>query len=188
MGLAMHLSPFRTFRNDRIATWVLRAVQVGALLALLSRNSDAQDSTVTDRATNMVGVSVGIAGVRNQTLPLDLAIVGINLTHAEPKHLGFDLSVGTVPRLLNESPIFGVRAGLVLPIPVAERLMILPGAGLSGIGNGDGGLLGWNANVSALATVSPSTALRTEVSLHQFREDPSTVAWLYEIGLAWFIN
>ena len=185
----MHIPTFRTFRNDRLTTWVWRALQVGTLLAFASRESDAQDSAATHAATNIVGVSVGIAGVRNQVLPLDLAIVGISVTHVEPRHLGFDLSVGTIPRLLADgTPIFGVRAGLVLPVPVAEHLTLLPGAGLSGLGNGDGGVLGWNANLGMLSSISPSTALRTGISLHQFVEEQSEVAWLYELGIVWFVH
>lgn len=184
----MHISTFRTFRNDRIATWVLRAVQIGALLALASRDSDAQDSTVARRPTNMVGVSIGIAGVANETLPLQLAIVGISATHVQPGHLGFDLSVGTSPYLLAQgATIFGARVGVILPFRVGEQLMLLPGAGISGIGNGDGGALAWNGNLSLLTTVSRGTALRTGISVHQFQGERSHV-WLYEMGLAWFIE
>ena len=185
----MHISTFRTFRNDCIATWVLRLVQIGVLLAMTARAGHAQDSTNTRRPTNIFGISVGLPGYRDQALPLQLAIVGISATHVEPLHLGFDLSVGASPWLLAEgATLFGARAGLVFPIPAGRQLMVLPGAGISGIGNGDGGALGWNANLSLLANVSPTTGLRTGVSVHQFNGDREAVAWLYELGLAWFVK
>jgi hypothetical protein len=185
----MHIPVFRTFPNDRVSTWVLRLAQVGVLMTLAARIACAQDSAVVHRPANLFGVSVGVPGYGGQSLPLQFAIVGVSVTHIERGHLGFDLSVGTMPRLIADgTPIFGVRAGMVFPIPVTNQLTLLPGAGISGIGNGDGGALGWNLNLSALATVSRSTALRTGVSVHQFSGDTEAVAWLYELGLAWFVD
>ena len=185
----MHISTFRVFSNDRIATWVLGVVQIVTLLTLAARVSDAQDSIKTRRGTNIVGVSLGVPGYQDQPLPLQLTTVGLSVTHVEPMHVGFDLSVGTVPRLVADgAPIFGARVGVVLPIPVVGQLTLLPGAGISGIGNGDGGELGWNVNLGALAAVSRSTALRTGVSVHQFGEERGAVVWLYELGLAWFVE
>jgi hypothetical protein len=185
----MHIPTFRTFPNDRVSTWILRLAQIGVLMTLAARIAGAQDSVATPRPTNIFGVSVGVPGYRNQVAPLQLAIVGINATHVEPGHLGFDFSVGTMPRLIADgTTIFGARAGLVFPIPVVDRVLLLPGAGISGIGSGDGGVLGWNVNLSTLVTVSHSTALRTGVSIHQFDGDSEAVAWLYELGVAWFVH
>jgi hypothetical protein len=186
----MFIPTFRTFSNHRVSTWVMRLLQVGALLGFTVRDSDAQDSVALRRPGNIVGFSVGVPGADGQASLL-VTTIGFNATHVVPWRPGFDVAVGTAPILMGFGvATVGARAGVVLPVPVTPQLMILPGAGLSFVGASGGdeiaGATGWNLNVALIAAASRSTALRTGLSVHRF--DGVNGVWLYETGFVWFVH
>jgi len=49
---------FRVFSSDRVTTWVLRAIQIGAVLALFVRDSAAQGSSLVTPDGTAIGFTV----------------------------------------------------------------------------------------------------------------------------------
>jgi hypothetical protein len=182
---------FRVFSSDRVTTWILRAIQLGALLALFARDGVAQDSSLVVPPGLALGFTAGLPSYDRQT-SLELTTIGVSLTQIRPARLGFDVSVGTMPRLFVEGmTAIGARVGAVLPLRVAPGVMALPGVGVSLIGvtdfsNGAAGTYGWNANLGLLGMVTQSAALRTTLSVHQF--DDVRNVYLVEMGLSWFVK
>jgi hypothetical protein len=188
----MHdLPPGPAARVDCIITQAARLTWVALLFVTLrSAEINAQDTLPRREWRSMVGVSVGLPGHRRQT-SFDLTTAAVSFTRVRPSHVGFDLSVGTAPRAIADGiGALGIRAGAVLPIPVGSGAMLLPGAGMSIVvlsaNQGIAGAYGWNGSVTALLATTPSTAIRTGISLHELNAVYGF--WLYEVGIAWCIG
>ena len=182
---------FRVFSSDRVTTWVLRAIQIGALLALFVRDSAAQGSSLVTPDGTAIGFTVGLPWYDGRTAR-ELTTIGASFTQIRPARLGFDVFVGTMPRAFVEGvTAVGARVGAVLPFRVSPGVMVLPGIGVSLIGvtdfsNGAAGTSGWNANLGLLGMVTQSAAFRTTVSVHLFGDVRSV--YLVEMGLSWFVK
>ncbi len=157
------------------------------ILALVARESRAQDSSSAPPSRWMVGGSVGAIGYGGDFAPLEYTTLGMHFTQVRPGALGADFSIGIIPRVLADGFLLaGARAGLALPLALAPNVLLLPSAGLTligGLGAGGGGGT-WGSNVGA-ATVfgSGSTGFRTGVTWHRLSDGGDGI-WLLEFGVA----
>ena len=181
-----------------------RAAIVGIALAVMSGRAEAQvrsDSTARSSATvarqdtlvtiaeargTLFGFSIGAPGYRS-SIATELVTLGAHWTQLTPGQPGFDVSVGTLPRFLVDGlVVLGARAGLAVPLVVGERFVLLPSAGVSGLGGigsyGMGGTYGFNAGVAAvLQSDFDSEGLRVGITWHQFDGAPAGL-YLLEVG------
>jgi hypothetical protein len=162
-----------------------RARFATTLLLLAATRLQAQDSTATAAGGWMWGGSVGMFGVGQQTAP-ELLTIGLHWTQVRPGHLGADISVGTIPRVVVEGLVVGAaRVGVTLPLSVAPGVLLLPTAGVSLIGGagpgGAGGATGYNFGGAAVLGTGP-VGFRTGVTWHRM-DLTSSAVWLIEVGL-----
>jgi hypothetical protein len=152
----------------------LRSSVVLLLLVSASRG-EAQEATDAPRGW-AYGVSLGVPRYRG-TVDSDFFLFSANFTHIHLNRLGADIAVGTMPSFVSERvfPV-GARAAVALPVAPASHLLVIPSAGVSGIGGGSpGGLAGLAGFHAGVATIvhGDGIGLRTGVS------------WLYFHGLQW---
>lgn len=137
----------------------------------------------------VVSLSVGVPGSPGNPF-FELATLGVQWTDVEPGRAGLDLAVGTIPRLLPEGLFgLGARGGIVRPIELGTRSVLLPSAGLSFIGlagpGGGGGAFGLHAGLAAVHFPEGAAfGVRPGISAHRFAGATEAV-WLAEIGLVW---
>jgi hypothetical protein len=135
----------------------------------------------------VIGASVGLPGTGAQAAELTYFTIGVHWTDVHPGRLGADLSVGTIPRAFVEGlVVFGLRAGVALPLLVTRNVLVLPSGGVSLVGivgpGGGGGTGGFNTGVAAVFFGSSSLGFRTGVTWHRFQDAPRSV-WLLELGI-----
>jgi hypothetical protein len=169
-------------RRDAAGT----ARHVMALLLIAAARLPAQQSTATPAGGWIIGGSVGMFGVGTETVPLELFTLGMHWTQVRPGHLGADISIGTVPRVLAEGVVVGAaRLGVTYPVTVAPGLLLLPTAGLSLIGGvgqgGAGGARGYNLGGAMVLGTGP-LGVRAGATWHRIDQSSSTI-WLAEVGL-----
>lgn len=127
----------------------------------------------------LVGAAVGVPGHENGAEP-GLFTLGVQVTQLQPLQPGLDLAVGIAPRFIT-SGAFGVRGGVVLPVPAGPALTLLPGGGVSAIVVAGGGIAhGFNIGLSSVIGAPGGGAARVGVSMHWI-EDLQAV-WLLEVG------
>lgn len=135
----------------------------------------------------LLGASIGVPGSRLGPM-LELFTVGIHGTHVRaPGQLGFDYSIGSMPRALAEGIfVLGVRAGVALPLALSPRALLLPSTGVSVIGGAGGGggaaFGGVNAGISGVAFGTSGAGMRAGITWHRF-EDSRAAVWLVEFGV-----
>lgn len=136
----------------------------------------------------MTGASVGLPGYASAT-ELRVFTVGVHGTHVRAGRVGVDYSAGTMPWVLVAQRLFvvGARAGAVLPLAVAEDVLLLPSAGgsvVGGLATGGAAIAepGLNTGVAMLILGHGGTGLRVGATWHWFRplERP---LWLVEVGI-----
>ena len=102
------------------------------ILALVARESRAQDSSSAPPSRWMVGGSVGAIGYGGDFAPLEYTTLGMHFTQVRPGALGADFSIGIIPRLLADGfMLIGARGGIALPLALAPSVLLLPSAGLT---------------------------------------------------------
>jgi hypothetical protein len=148
-------------------------------------SSAANDSAATPFDGWVAGASVGVPGDGRQAAP-ELFTLGLSVTYLQPRNLGFDFSIGTMPRVFAEGfGVVGARANVVLPLPIRRDVVLLPGAGVSAIGalgsEGGGGIVGFNAGLSAIFATGP-VGLRVGATYHRFETGGDPI-WLVEFGI-----
>ena len=157
-------------------------------VALLLTPSAAQAQTTapadTIRAPQwLIGMSLGMPGAQGRAMPM-LATLGLQFTQVQHMHVGPDLAIGTMPYLFSTGSFpFGIRGNITVPF-VTEHYIVMPTAGVSGIGlmgpNGSGGLIGINGGISAVVH-SSQMGLRAGITWHQFIGADNPI-WLVEVG------
>lgn len=170
-------------------TWGRTVMASSAMIVLWTSIAFTQDAPARADTISrwLVGGSVGLPGFGDETFP-ELFTLGVHWTHADPNRVGLDFSLGVLPRAFAEGvAVFGLRGGLVFPIALGPRMLVLPSAGGSLVGGVSGGGLGGFAGFNTgLATVilNRSRGFRTGVTWHWFEGEPRPL-WLWEIGLVW---
>lgn len=157
------------------------------ILALVARESRAQDSSSAPSSRWMVGGSVGMLRYGGEFAPLQYSTIGMHFTQVRPGALGADFSIGIIPRVLAEGFLLaGARGGVALPFALAPNVLLLPSAGLTligGLGAGGGGGT-WGSNLGAAAVFgSGSVGFRTGVTWHRLSGGGDGI-WLLEFGVA----
>jgi hypothetical protein len=159
-----------------------------ALMLVLAGGTPAQgqDSTATPSGGWMLGASLGMFGVGTESLPLELFTFGMHWTQVRPGHLGADVSIGTVPRVLAEGVVIAAaRLGVTYPLSVAPGVLLLPTAGLSVIGGagagGAGATTGYNLGGAVVLGTGP-VGFRAGATWHRLDLSSSAV-WLVELGI-----
>ncbi|MCI0433971.1 MAG: hypothetical protein L0271_10010 [Gemmatimonadetes bacterium] len=166
--------------------FVLRAGIVILVLAATGTTSvAAQETSDIESDPWFIGGSVGIPGHGREFEP-SLFTIAVHGTHVRRGHLGPDLFLGTMPRILFEGIVaIGARADLAWAAPVSGSVLLLPGAGasfLAGYGGGGGGAeFGGNVGLSAIFLGESSSGLRVGMTWHRFDGLDGTV-WLLEFG------
>lgn len=165
-----------------------RWIQVALLIvALVGRESRAQDSSSVPRSRWMVGGSLGTLRLNGEFAPLEYTTIGMHFTQVRPGALGADFSIGILPRVLADGFLLaGARGGVALPLALAPNVLLLPSAGLTligGLGAGGGGGT-WGSNLGAAAVFgSGSRGFRTGVTWHRLSGGGEGI-WLLELGVA----
>lgn len=155
-----------------------------AALFLVTSVATAQTPQGPDATPQwLIGMSLGMPGVQSQVMP-QLAIIGLQFTQVHHLHVGPDLAIGTMPYLFSTGSFpFGLRGNVTVPY-VTEHYIVMPTAGLSGIGlmgqNGSGGVIGVNGGISAVVH-SSEMGFRAGITWHQFM-GASNPIWLVEVG------
>jgi hypothetical protein len=163
--------------------------RLAALLMLAATTAAAQDTASTtprEQRTRgwLVGGAVGVPGSERGYNP-KLFTLAVQVTDLRPLRPGIDLAVGVSPRAFAEGlNAIGARAGFVLPVPVARRVILMPGGGASAIiVPGAGAEAGYNLGLSTALRGRDNGAVRIGASMH-WLEDIQGV-WLLELGYAW---
>lgn len=171
---------------------VFRIALLITLLAASARDVTAQepiparDSLRVAPRQWIAGVSIGVPGFGGEPFPT-LLTVGGHWTQLNIGRLGADFSVGIVPRTLIDGIIaVGARGGVALPLAVSPRMLLLPSAGVSGVGAvGSGGALGvkgFNTGLTAVLMAPDGTGVRSGITWHRFN-DAREALWLLELGV-----
>ena len=165
--------------------FVIVGVGAGASKAQTTPDTASQSARTDPRSGWLIGVSFGVPGYRSEAIP-ELFTIGFHGTQLRPSgQLGFDYSLGTMPRALGEGVlVLGFRAGAAMPLSLSSHAWLLPSAGVSLIGgagaNGGGAFAGLNAGIAAVA-VGQRSGLRAGITWHRFQESSGAV-WLFELG------
>lgn len=166
---------------------VLVAVNSARAVAQSNPDSSARKTVVEPGSGWLFGASIGVPGYEDEPI-LELFTVGIHGTHLRgPGRIGFDYSIGTMPRALGEGVVvLGLRTGVALPLTLSPRALLLPSAGLSLVGGasggGGGGVAGVNVGIAGVAFGSSGAGLRVGVTWHRF-DDTNGAIWLAELGV-----
>lgn len=174
-------------RHDTDPRRVSKSVCAALLLAWVSASSlAAQDTTDVAPSAWVVGGSIGVPVFATRP-ELELFTIGGHGTRVQPGRIGADVFVGTMPRIVVAGGLpIGARAGVVLPLPVSDDVLLLPSGGVSLIGvvsrGGGGTLSGVNLGVAALRMRPGRTGFRAGVTWNRFRGVNGGV-WLVEVGL-----
>lgn len=152
---------------------------------LPAQSPPASDSVHQVPSEWLVGGSIGFPGYGLQTSPT-MFTVGAHWTQAHVGRLGADFAVGSVPwALANGFAAVGARGGVTVPLPLSERVLLLPSAGVSvlgAVGSGGGvGTTGFNAGIAAMFLKDSGAGLRTGVTWH-ILHDGASALWLWEVG------
>lgn len=171
------------FRRSGSATIVLILSLVFA--CVLAPDIAAQESSDVAQDPWLMGASIGVPG-EGTSPAADLMTLALQAVRVEPGRLGAEVAAGISPRFLFSGVLgVGARAGLVLPVELSKRALLLPsvGTGLIGaFGGSTGGVIpGLNAGASVVAFGQGATAYRAGVTLHRLQDSRSTL-WLFEFG------
>lgn len=164
---------------------LIECLVISVALLLTTSAAEAQTTAPDTVGTPqwLIGLSLGVPGAQHQIMPM-FATVGLQFTQVQHLRVGPDIAIGTMPYLFSNGSLpFGVRGNITVPF-VTEHYMVLPTAGVSGIGamgpSGGGGLLGLNGGISAVVH-SSTIGLRAGITWHQFI-GVSNPIWLVEVG------
>lgn len=168
--------------------WLRRiAPRVCAALLLVCTSTfslAAQEPVDGQRSSWFVGGSIGVPGYALNPEPQLFTIAGHG-TQVQPGRLGADIFMGIMPRLLmSDGFVVGARGGVVLPVALSEKILLLPSGGASFIGElSSGGLSkGLNVGVATLIHKESSLGFRAGITWHRF-QNFSDAVWLMEFGL-----
>jgi len=154
------------------------------LLLVSASRGDAQEATDIPRGWSY-GVSLGVPRYKG-TVDSDFFIFSANFTYVQLNRVGADVAVGTMPSFVagRTFPV-AARAGVALPLAPRSHLLVVPSAGVSGVGGGSpGGVAGVGGFNAGVATVvhAGGIGLRTGVSWLYFHDFQWRPVVLFEVG------